>query len=168
VFTPGLNKGVNIPPRGQISPLGAKFTPRGEVIPRGPGVKLRMALWALAPVQQTKKNNFCTTNHIPNFLGYQNSPTRNGSWTRLLEIGGWAMSTLSGSQLGVTSFEDEINRVSVGVEGFSFIKSTFLNQSQPNFAQLPLLTRDMSYASFWPKMFTPRGTLFTEGPPLWL
>jgi hypothetical protein len=37
----GVNEGVNIPPRGQISPLGAKFTPRGEVIPRGPGVKLR-------------------------------------------------------------------------------------------------------------------------------
>jgi hypothetical protein len=35
---------VNIPPRGQISPQGAKFTPRGEVIPWGPGVKLRMAL----------------------------------------------------------------------------------------------------------------------------
>jgi hypothetical protein len=40
----GVNEGVNIPPRGQISPLGAKFTPRGEVRPWGPGVKLRMAL----------------------------------------------------------------------------------------------------------------------------
>jgi hypothetical protein len=39
-----VNEGVNIPPRGQISPLGAKFTPRGEVYPWGPGVKLRMAL----------------------------------------------------------------------------------------------------------------------------
>jgi hypothetical protein len=39
-----VNEGVNIPPRGQISPLGAKFTPSGEVIPWGPGVKLRMAL----------------------------------------------------------------------------------------------------------------------------
>jgi hypothetical protein len=39
-----VNKGVNISLRGQISPLGAKFTPRGEVIPWGPGVKLRMAL----------------------------------------------------------------------------------------------------------------------------
>jgi hypothetical protein len=27
----GVNKGVNIPPRGQISPLGAKFSPWGEV-----------------------------------------------------------------------------------------------------------------------------------------
>jgi hypothetical protein len=27
----GVNEGVNIPPRGQISPLGAKFNPRGEV-----------------------------------------------------------------------------------------------------------------------------------------
>jgi hypothetical protein len=38
---------VNITPTGQISPLGAKFTPRGEVLPRGPGVKLRMALCAV-------------------------------------------------------------------------------------------------------------------------
>jgi hypothetical protein len=43
----GVNEGVNIPLRGQISPLVAKFTPRGEVIPWGPRVKLRMALcWA--------------------------------------------------------------------------------------------------------------------------
>jgi hypothetical protein len=28
---PGVNEGVNITPRGQISPLGAKFTPGGEV-----------------------------------------------------------------------------------------------------------------------------------------
>jgi hypothetical protein len=27
----GLNEGVNFTPRGQISPLGAKFTPRDEV-----------------------------------------------------------------------------------------------------------------------------------------
>jgi hypothetical protein len=27
----GVNEGVNIPPRGQISPLGVKVTPRGEV-----------------------------------------------------------------------------------------------------------------------------------------
>jgi hypothetical protein len=40
----GVKEGVNIPPRGQISLLGAKFTPRGEVLPWGPGVKLRMAL----------------------------------------------------------------------------------------------------------------------------
>jgi hypothetical protein len=33
----GVKKGVNIP-------LGAKFTPRGEVIPCEPGVKFRMAL----------------------------------------------------------------------------------------------------------------------------
>jgi hypothetical protein len=31
VFSPGVNEGVNIPPRGQISPLEAKFTIRGEV-----------------------------------------------------------------------------------------------------------------------------------------
>jgi hypothetical protein len=43
-----VNEGVSIPPRGQISPLGAKFTPRGEVIPWGPGVKLRMALRCLS------------------------------------------------------------------------------------------------------------------------
>jgi hypothetical protein len=41
----GVNEGVNIPPRGQSSPLGAKIIPRGEVLPWGPGVKLRMALW---------------------------------------------------------------------------------------------------------------------------
>jgi hypothetical protein len=40
----GVNEGVNIPPRGQITPLGAKFTPRDKVHPWGPGVKLRMAL----------------------------------------------------------------------------------------------------------------------------
>jgi hypothetical protein len=62
---------------------------------------------------------------------------------RLLEIGGWAMSALSGSQLGVTSFEDESNRVSVWVMGFSFTKSIFVNQSQPNFAQITLLIRGM-------------------------
>jgi hypothetical protein len=63
--------------------------------------------------------------------------------TRLLEIGGWAMLAVLGSQLGMTSFEDVSNRVFVGVEGFSFTKSIFFNQSQPNFAQLPLLTRGM-------------------------
>jgi hypothetical protein len=41
----GVNEGVNIPPRGQISPLRAKFTHRGEVHHWGPGVKLRVALW---------------------------------------------------------------------------------------------------------------------------
>jgi hypothetical protein len=51
VFTPGpglnegVNEGVNISPRGQISPLGVNFTPKSEVHPWGPGVKLRMALW---------------------------------------------------------------------------------------------------------------------------
>jgi hypothetical protein len=40
----GVNEGVNISPRGQSSPLVAKFTPGGEVHPWGPGVKLRMAL----------------------------------------------------------------------------------------------------------------------------
>jgi hypothetical protein len=39
-----VNEGVNVPPRGHISSLGTKFTPRGEVRPWGPGVKLRMAL----------------------------------------------------------------------------------------------------------------------------
>jgi hypothetical protein len=53
------------------------------------------------------------------------------------------MSAVSGSQLRVTSFEDVKSRVSVWVMGFSFTKSTFLNQSQPNFAQLPLLIRGM-------------------------
>jgi hypothetical protein len=53
----GVNKGVNIPPRGQISPLGAKFTPRDEVHPWGPGVKLRMSL--LVPVEK-KSRNFTT------------------------------------------------------------------------------------------------------------
>jgi hypothetical protein len=42
--TPGVNEGVNIPPGGQSSTLVAKFTPRGEVHPWGPWVKLRMAL----------------------------------------------------------------------------------------------------------------------------
>jgi hypothetical protein len=37
VFTPRVNEGVNITPRGQIFPLGVKFTPWV------PGVKLRMA-----------------------------------------------------------------------------------------------------------------------------
>jgi hypothetical protein len=45
VFTPGVERRVNMPPKGQISPLVAKFTPRGKVHPWGPGVKLRMALW---------------------------------------------------------------------------------------------------------------------------
>jgi hypothetical protein len=45
----GVNEGVNIPPRGQISPPGAKFTTRGEVIPWGPGVMLRMALSSVTP-----------------------------------------------------------------------------------------------------------------------
>jgi hypothetical protein len=53
------------------------------------------------------------------------------------------MSAVSGSQLRVTSFEDESNRVSVWVMGFSFTKSKFRNQSQPNLAQIPLLTRGM-------------------------
>jgi hypothetical protein len=48
----GVNKGVNFNPRGQSSPLGAKFTPWSEVIPWGPGVKLRMALWGLPSGQQ--------------------------------------------------------------------------------------------------------------------
>jgi hypothetical protein len=43
----GVNEGVKIPPWGQISPLGANFMPGGEVLPLGPGVKLRMALWAV-------------------------------------------------------------------------------------------------------------------------
>jgi hypothetical protein len=37
----GVNEGVNFTP-------GAKFTPRGEVIPWGPGVKLRMSLRILS------------------------------------------------------------------------------------------------------------------------
>jgi hypothetical protein len=40
----GLNEGVNIPPRRQISLLGVKFTPRGENHTWGPRVKLRMVL----------------------------------------------------------------------------------------------------------------------------
>jgi hypothetical protein len=43
----------------------------------------------------------------------------------------------------MTSFEDVSKRVSVGVEGFSFTKSIFVNQSQPNFAQITLLIRGM-------------------------
>jgi hypothetical protein len=39
-----VNKGVNVRPRGQISPLGAKFTPMCEVHSWEPRVKLRMAL----------------------------------------------------------------------------------------------------------------------------
>jgi hypothetical protein len=39
-----VNEGVNISPRGQITLLGAKFAPRGEVHHWGPGVKLKMAL----------------------------------------------------------------------------------------------------------------------------
>jgi hypothetical protein len=31
----GVNEGVNIPPRGQISPLGAKLTPRVKLTPGG-------------------------------------------------------------------------------------------------------------------------------------
>jgi hypothetical protein len=38
VLPPGGNKGVNIPPRGQSSPLG------DSLHPWGPGVKLRMAI----------------------------------------------------------------------------------------------------------------------------
>jgi hypothetical protein len=47
----GVNKGLKISPRGKTSlisyisyPLGAKFTPRGQVHPWWPGVQLRMAL----------------------------------------------------------------------------------------------------------------------------
>jgi hypothetical protein len=35
---------VNFIPSGQITRLAAKFTPRGEIHPWGPGIKLRMAL----------------------------------------------------------------------------------------------------------------------------
>jgi hypothetical protein len=35
--TLAVNEGVNIPPMGQISPLGAKITSRGEVLPWGRG-----------------------------------------------------------------------------------------------------------------------------------
>jgi hypothetical protein len=38
----------------ECSPLGAKVTPRGEVIPWGPGVKLRMASGAVARVRIEK------------------------------------------------------------------------------------------------------------------
>jgi hypothetical protein len=38
------DKMSNFPPRGNISPLGAKFTPRGEFHPWGRVVKLKMAL----------------------------------------------------------------------------------------------------------------------------
>jgi hypothetical protein len=31
VCSPGVNEGVNTPPRGQFSPQRAKLTPRGEV-----------------------------------------------------------------------------------------------------------------------------------------
>jgi hypothetical protein len=51
-----VNKGVDISPRGQISSLGAKFTPRGEVRPWEPGVKLRMALWKAAAADPQKVN----------------------------------------------------------------------------------------------------------------
>jgi hypothetical protein len=46
VFTPGgEQRGELHPcPRGQISPQGAKFTPRGEIYPWGLGVNLRMGL----------------------------------------------------------------------------------------------------------------------------
>jgi hypothetical protein len=40
----GVNEGVNLPPRGQSSPLGPSSPPRGEVHPWWPGMKLRMAL----------------------------------------------------------------------------------------------------------------------------
>jgi hypothetical protein len=50
-----VNKGVNIPPRGQISPLGAKFN-LGQVHPWGPGVKLRMALRSFFPYIQKAKS----------------------------------------------------------------------------------------------------------------
>jgi hypothetical protein len=48
-----VNKGVNISHGGQISPLGAKFTPKSE----GPAVKLRMAL-SMSLWKKTKKTSF--------------------------------------------------------------------------------------------------------------
>jgi hypothetical protein len=42
----GVNKGVNIPPRGQSSPLGAKFIPRGWLHPWGQTMLLKTGLRA--------------------------------------------------------------------------------------------------------------------------
>jgi hypothetical protein len=53
----GVNEGVNIQPRGQISPLGAKFTTKGEVHPWEPGVKLRMALSFIVSVFESNHAN---------------------------------------------------------------------------------------------------------------
>jgi hypothetical protein len=39
----GVNERVNIPPRRQISPLGAKFTPRGKLHPWGQTMLLKLA-----------------------------------------------------------------------------------------------------------------------------
>jgi hypothetical protein len=39
----GMNKGVNIPPRGRMSPLRAKFTPRGKLQPWGQTMLLKRA-----------------------------------------------------------------------------------------------------------------------------
>jgi hypothetical protein len=50
VLTVGVNKVVNIPPRGQSPPLEAKFTPRGEV-KNGPLVQFFLGFpftWAFA------------------------------------------------------------------------------------------------------------------------
>jgi hypothetical protein len=41
----GVNKGVNIPPRRQGSPLGAKFTPRGKLYPWGQTILQKTGLW---------------------------------------------------------------------------------------------------------------------------
>jgi hypothetical protein len=78
----GVNKGVNIPPRVQISPLGAKFNPRGEVIPWGQRVKLRLALCALSQVWQDCKSE--TDGIIVSSGNSQPSAVRKGGDCRYL------------------------------------------------------------------------------------
>jgi hypothetical protein len=61
----GVNKGVNIPPRGQVSPLGAKFTPRGQLHPWGPTHVVKN--WPMAAKRAVTEPNYCRNKLNPSF-----------------------------------------------------------------------------------------------------
>jgi hypothetical protein len=69
-----VNEGVNIPPRGKSSPLGAKFTPRSKLHPWGQTMLLKTGLsieseavrnpvFVLPKIQFLffRKSNFCSS-----------------------------------------------------------------------------------------------------------
>jgi hypothetical protein len=59
----GVNEGVNITPGLQISPPGAKFIPRDEIHPWGPGVKLRNDLWVFLSIEKNMPDKSFTYNN---------------------------------------------------------------------------------------------------------